>query len=314
MQAGALVGRVLVLRGSGRHLHTLDREYPGARVSMPSRFFQVPLFGSTVVRREIAGLTVSEDTYAPGLTLPEHIHRDPVLCLVLDGGHSRVDASSTVEHRPLTLSFLPADVKHRDQFDPALGARCLNVTLHAAWQARMAGVFPLPGKPHRFAGGPLSWLGIRLYEEFRTADDFSSLAIEGLVLEAMAGIARHGTALGAPDRAVPSWLRRAKELVERDFSRGLGLSDISREVGVHPVHLARSFRKHFKMTVGRCARSARVDFARDLLARSDQTVVSIALAAGFADQSHFCRTFTSHVGMTPSAFRARQRPKPLPPR
>jgi AraC family transcriptional regulator len=37
---------------------------------------------------------------------------------------------------------------------------------------------------------------------------------------------------------------------------------------------------------------------------SDDSLASIALASGFADQSHFSRRFKELIGLTPSAFRA----------
>jgi AraC family transcriptional regulator len=52
-------------------------------------------------------------------------------------------------------------------------------------------------------------------------------------------------------------------------------------------------------------RALRVDFACRELARRDQPLAEIALAAGFADQSHLARCLRKRTGMTPAAFRRR---------
>ena len=51
----------------------------------------------------------------------------------------------------------------------------------------------------------------------------------------------------------------------------------------------------------------RVRKAAELIERSEQPLISIALALGFADQSHFSRTFHALVGLTPCQFRRAHR-------
>ena len=75
-------------------------------------------------------------------------------------------------------------------------------------------------------------------------------------------------------------------------------------VGVHPVHLARSFRAQHGCTVGEYIRQARVRDAALRLAATDEPIASIAVACGFADQSQLTRTFKRLTGRTPGAHRA----------
>ena len=81
------------------------------------------------------------------------------------------------------------------------------------------------------------------------------------------------------------------------------LSELAAEVGLHPVHVASTFRRHVGCTVGHYLRQRRVTWACQQLAGTDAPLAEIALEAGFADQSHFCRTFKRHVGLTPAAYR-----------
>src|SRR5438874_2507179 len=81
--------------------------------------------------------------------------------------------------------------------------------------------------------------------------------------------------------AAPAWLARARALVEHHFAEPLPLASVARRVGVHPVHLARTFRRVYRTTVGGYLRQVRVDFARRELATSSAALSEIAAAAGF---------------------------------
>jgi AraC family transcriptional regulator len=83
----------------------------------------------------------------------------------------------------------------------------------------------------------------------------------------------------------------------------LKLADIAEAVGVHPVHLAQTFHKSYRCTVGDYVRRLRIESTCRELATSEAPIVEIALAAGFCDQSHFTRTFKRLTGIAPSQYR-----------
>ena len=59
--------------------------------------------------------------------------------------------------------------------------------------------------------------------------------------------------------------------------------------------------------MGTYVRRLRLNWAAAELARSDASLAQTALAAGFADQSHFTRAFRRYTGFTPSAYRRTRR-------
>jgi AraC family transcriptional regulator len=79
--------------------------------------------------------------------------------------------------------------------------------------------------------------------------------------------------------------------------------DVARRVGVHPVHLARTFRRVHQMTFAGYVRQVRIEFARRELTVSGAPLGDIAVAAGFCDQSHFSRLFKRYTGQTPAEYR-----------
>lgn len=102
----------------------------------------------------------------------------------------------------------------------------------------------------------------------------------------------------------PSWLTQARELLHGRFNDSLNLVEIANTVGVHPTHLARTFKKHYRTTVGEYVRRLRLDWATRQLSETEDPIAEIALAAGFYDQSHFSHLFKLHTGFTPAEFRA----------
>ena len=94
-----------------------------------------------------------------------------------------------------------------------------------------------------------------------------------------------------------------RDLLRDRFREDVSPSDLGREVGIHPVHLASVFRKYLGCSVGEFVRNCRVEFAASRLACRGVPLADIAAEAGFADQSHFTRLFKRATGLTPAAFR-----------
>lgn len=131
-------------------------------------------------------------------------------------------------------------------------------------------------------------------------DEISELVFEGIVLNALACAYRTRT---VQHRTPPAWLTRARVLLHDCAFDSLELSQIARDVGVHPAQLSREFRKFFKVTPGEYLRELRVEAAANSLADTQMTLAEVALCSGFADQAHPTRVFQRHRQMSPSAYR-----------
>jgi len=108
-----------------------------------------------------------------------------------------------------------------------------------------------------------------------------------------------GNSAGKP----PHWLQQAEALIRGRYAEHLALADIAGAVGIHPVHLARRFRKLYKCSIGEYVRQLRIEFAMEQMSKTNRSLSDLALATGFSDQSHFSRTFRKLTGLTPRQFR-----------
>ena len=77
--------------------------------------------------------------------------------------------------------------------------------------------------------------------------------------------------------------------------------------GLSARHFARAFRQSTGLSPHRWLMQLRIERARELLAARDFSLTEIALACGFADQSHFRRVFTATTGMSPACLEPHQR-------
>jgi AraC family transcriptional regulator len=253
--------------------------------------------------RRAGGLVLAEVDYAPGQRLHRLQHARARFMLVLRGAliEQRTDDNTT--HGPSTLLFRRAQEPRSYAVSDA-GATCLVVDMDDAWLARAGQHAPVLSRSADFRGGLLVHLARRLHGEFQLRDEVSRLAIEsialGLLAEASRRVARDA------ELAAPAWLLRARALVDAHFAERLTIAAVALIVGVHPVHLARTFRRMYDTTFSGYVREVRVAFAcRELAGQAPLS--AIAAAAGFCDQSHFTRVFKQYTGQSPAEYRVAAR-------
>jgi AraC family transcriptional regulator len=102
------------------------------------------------------------------------------------------------------------------------------------------------------------------------------------------------------------WLELVREIVQDRYRESLSLRELAEEANVHPVHLARAFRKRYGCCVGDYLRQMRVAGACRDLANSDLGMAEIAGRNGFSDQSHLCRIVKQYTGVSPSRHRGHE--------
>jgi AraC family transcriptional regulator len=266
-------------------------------VAQPPRNFT---HGEILRWRRVGGLVLGEVKYAAGQRVPTHVHPHARFVLVLRGSLTEIRGDETETYSSATLLFRPAYQPHSYMVSPG-GAVCLIVDVDDGWVARARQHAPLLTHPTSFRGGFVLHLAHRLYGEFRMRDEVSRLVIESLTLGVLGEASR--TAARRAERPAPAWLARARSLVERNFAEPLQLRTVAGLVGVHPVHLARTFRRVYQTTFAGYVRQVRLEFARQELALSTASLSDIAAAAGFCDQSHFSRSFKRYTGLTPAEYR-----------
>ena len=248
----------------------------------------------------VAGFVLTDTLYAPHLKLPRHSHERACFSFVLKGSFTEEYRNTTRACPPASIIYFPPGEVHSDHFHSD-GARCLHIELASELVARLRQHSIVIEDSLVFSGKAVTPLIVKLCNELTRPDSISSLAIEALALELIVESSRG--AKKTPDLRLRGRLGRARDFIHEHFSEHITLSLIAESIGAHPVYLAREFHKHYRCSVGEYVRRLRIEFACRRLSDSDDPLASIALSAGFFDQSHFSRTFKLLTGTSPAKYR-----------
>jgi AraC-like DNA-binding protein len=265
------------------------------------RFTFGRFYGTLRQRAEVAGIGLSETVYGADARLPVHTHESPYFCLVLKGHYAEACGRQQRLCRPAMLVYHPAGEAHSNRFGREGGA-CFNLEFGAAWAPRLRAASPTFAAPAVFTDHATAGLAAQLRHEFHVMDDVSALAIESLALEILVAAVRQRTR-AAELRRPPQWLQQAAELIRARHAGPLTLGEIAAAAHRHPVHVARQFRRHYGSTIGDYIRRLRLEDACRRLTSTDEPLVMIALACGFAGQAHFSSAFKRAKGLSPRQYR-----------
>lgn len=250
-------------------------------------------------RRAVDGFELADVTPAVAdREVPRHSHQDAHFVLVVDGVYVTTALGAPALCNAPTLVFNPAGTTHRDRFRSSRG-RFFTVSVAPSSLAATLDQYRLLDQPTVLVEPQAVEIARRLVNECSSWDTAAPLLAEGSCWELLAAAQPHDR----QQRVAPQWLWTARDLLRDLASEALNLSAIAAAVRVHPIHLTRTFRRFFKCTPGEYLRRCRLERATGLLRGSPLPLTEIALASGFADQSHFTRTFRAAFGIAPGAYR-----------
>lgn len=105
------------------------------------------------------------------------------------------------------------------------------------------------------------------------------------------------------DRLAPWQIRKVTKLVLPNISGRISVSALAKACTLSPSHFSYLFKRTTGCTPHQWLLNRRIELAKKLLADTDESIVNIASASGFSDQSHFTRVFSRRVKASPSAWR-----------
>jgi len=249
---------------------------------------------------KLSALTLTEALQSPHSTTPAHIHDQASICVTLSGQcFEMIDGVRVITEAGGVIMRAPGKI-HSDEYGD-VPHRSLMIEVEQKWLETCTHFLKVFEGYRHFSDGPVSALMLRIYRESRIRDNVAPVIVEGLMLEVLGYASR---SLIKPAVRPPVWLMQARDLLHGQFNDPINLMEIARNVGVHPTHLARTFKKHYRTTVGEYLRRLRLDWATRQLSETEVSIAEIASAAGFYDQSHFSHSFKEHTGFTPAEFRA----------
>jgi AraC family transcriptional regulator len=194
----------------------------------------------------------------------------------------------------------PAGTVHRNVFGPA-PVRMLSINLLSGGANADDRLAALQGW-RWMEGGPAQRALWRLLSTARAEPGRApALLADGFweMVDALDAYVAPPTSSSGP----PAWLRRIRDRLHDCAGAAPPVRDLADAAGVHPVYLARAFRRAYGVPVTEYARRLRVRAAADRVASTALPLARIACEAGFADQAHLTRELRRETGLTPGALR-----------
>jgi AraC-like DNA-binding protein len=109
-------------------------------------------------------------------------------------------------------------------------------------------------------------------------------------------------------------LRRARDLIDREYARPLDVPAMARAAAMSPSHFARRYREAYGETPYQHLLTRRIERAKALLRAGELTVTDVCLAVGFTSLGAFSWRFHELTGLTPTRYRATvTEPRGIPP-
>jgi AraC family transcriptional regulator len=236
--------------------------------------------------------------YPGGLQQPPHAHGLQI-SLVLHGSLQESVGGAVATARALSIGVKDAGVVHADRFGPERVA-IAQLSLPTGNLAELIDSDDRASDWRWIHASAVARPFLRIVT--RAANGTDTFAIDDTdVVDLVASLtARRAEAVnGAP----PRWLADAVDELRATWRAGIRVSDVATRVGVHPVYLARCFRRWYGHGVSDELRSLRQRAAAEAIANGRQTLSAIAHASGYADESHLSREFRAMAGSAPGHFR-----------
>ncbi len=252
-----------------------------------------------VLKRRTALAHITEEFYENAFSFQEHWHKLACFTLIDRCDYQEKLGSKTFNHTPGTILWRPPEFSHADGMADSNG-RSFSAYLKEEAISRLSDYTKIPAEFSE-KNSYLIYLANRLRYEFRNWSLGSDLIAEGLILEMLG----HAAKKAVPNaKRPPEWLVRIVEKLEDEYLINHSSLALAAEAGIHPVHLARTFRQFHGKSISTYLKEKRIRHAMQLIMQDDLTLAEIAYSSGFSDQSQFTRAFKELNGITPGAFRS----------
>lgn len=234
--------------------------------------------------------------YRGSQQFPFHCDHNSRISIVLSGAVREVVGNQEVYGTATSVVIKPSDARHLNEFHPN-GARLLSIV----WKDNAVPDFlNLPFLQswkwqHQLDQSKAVTNFLQQVKQAQIAADLENGVIELVSHLSDSKPRRH--------QQPPQWLQRIAERLQDECQQVLQVQDIALEAGVHPVYLARIFRKFYQCSIKEYLHQCRIRQTVHQLASTDIALSHLAFDAGFADQSHLNRQFKKEMQLSPGQFR-----------
>ncbi|MDZ7856421.1 helix-turn-helix transcriptional regulator [Sphaerotilus sp.] len=211
--------------------------------------------------------------------------------------------------------IVPPQLRHDEHVGAARGAVFRNVVVNTAGSALMChlahehgpgrpGITHLETRHHAQATRVHDWLFHASQSPSDPAQPWAEAQARALVAAALAGVLLALNTADGEARREPALIARLRVLIQNQLGdHTLSVRRLAEQSGCTADYLSHLFREVTGETLIGCLNRLRMERAARLLRETTLAGKEVAWACGFAAPSYFIRTFRTHHGVTPKAWR-----------
>jgi AraC family transcriptional regulator len=227
-----------------------------------------------------------------------HWHENAYFTFILEGGVIDGNKKSVYECGAGDLLFHNWQDAHYN-ISSKLFTRGFHVEIKPSWFATNDLPPGIIDGSRKIADPRVKILLANVFKESKLKNSTMQLSIDMLLVEIFSLLSNRENP--QTDKK-PAWVNKIEEALHEN-SFDYQLRDLAALAGIHPVHLSRSFARYFKLNLGDYIRHIKIQKALALMTDRNLSLTDIALNTGFADQSHFIRSFKSAHQLSPLQYR-----------
>lgn len=99
-------------------------------------------------------------------------------------------------------------------------------------------------------------------------------------------------------------IKRAIYYISKNFSYPITLEEVAGHVHLNSAYFSTIFKQSTGSSFKEYLNMVRIEESKRLLSNTQYTIIDIAIATGFEDQSYFSKVFKKYTGMTPKQYRS----------
>ncbi|HMI04552.1 MAG TPA: helix-turn-helix transcriptional regulator [Pedobacter sp.] len=255
-------------------------------------------FGDTTKTIHLDGITLTDTEYTHD-KVDWHYHENAYFTFILQGCVIEGNKKE-IYHCPAgSLLFHNWQDAHYNIKPPGF-TRGFQIELHPSWFNSLQLDFSSTEGSRNLLNPELKILMYKIFKETKFEGSNQQLNINALLADLFGRIAVTEETFS---RKIPAWVRQIREILNDSPLTNWTLRGLAHTLAIHPVHLSRGFSKYFNCTLGEYIRTIKIERSMGMLTEEKYSLTEIALACGFADQSHFIRTFKELNDIRPALYR-----------
>lgn len=171
--------------------------------------------------------------------------------------------------------------------------------------------FPLFVTPKDAVWVDICELYHKIFKEATIAKLGSYMKIKGYLYEMLAGLYESGELRKQESTETfgehkVEIIKKVLRYVKEEYAERIAVDDIAALVGMNAQYLCRYFKKMTGKTLTEYINEVRIEKAVELLAETDEKVITVATACGYDNISYFIKRFKKQKGVTPQEYRKKK--------